>query len=138
MKFSTKTRYGVRAMLEIALNKTNHGVFQKIISENQEISLKYLDQIIPALKTAGLISNVKGKKSGYVLTCEPSSITIYDIHRAFEPNVCIVPCLEKNVLCKREKGCAARIFWNGLNITIIDFMKSITLEDLINSQLAIN
>lgn len=138
MKFSTKTRYGIRTMLEIALNKFHGGVFQKDISANQEISLKYLDQIIPALKTAGLIANVKGKKSGYTLTCEPSKITMYDIHRAFESDICIVICLEKNVICSREPGCALRIIWNKLNIMIINYMKSITLEDIINMHISLS
>ena len=65
MKFNTRIRYGIRAILEIALEESENGVFQKDISERQKISNKYLDNIITALKTAGLIKNVKGKKSGY-------------------------------------------------------------------------
>jgi Rrf2 family protein len=84
MKFSTKTRYGLRALIEIAKDELGEGVFQKDISKNQDISIKYLDQIIQSLKVAGLIVNVKGKKSGYILTRKPSEITVYDIHRAFK------------------------------------------------------
>ncbi|NLB92194.1 MAG: Rrf2 family transcriptional regulator, partial [Bacteroidales bacterium] len=68
MKFNTRTRYGIRAMLEIASHPAEQGVFQKDIAENQEISIKYLDHIIRDLKVAGLLVNAKGKKSGYVLT----------------------------------------------------------------------
>jgi len=122
-------------MLEIGKEKSHQGVFQKDIAVNQEISLKYLDQIIPALKTAGLISNVRGKKSGYTLIKEHSSITMYDIHCAFESDICIVPCLDKSGTCKREPICNVKVFWNGLNQNIIDYMKSFTLEDIINNQL---
>ena len=90
MKISTRTRYGVRTMIEIAKGHPDRGVFQKEIATNQLLSLKYLDHIIHALKTARLISNTKGKKSGYVLTRKPSEITVFDIHRAFEPGICLV------------------------------------------------
>ena len=122
-------------MLEIGLEKSHKGVFQKDIAVNQEISLKYLDQIIPALKASGLISNAKGKKSGYILTREPSEITMYDIHKAFETDISIVPCLSKDGFCDRKKECAVFPFWNGLNNNIIDYMKNYTLQDIINNQL---
>ena len=83
MKFNTKTRYGIRSMLEIAMNKEQDGVFQKDIAKNQNISIKYLDHIIHSLKASRLIVNVRGKKSGYTLTREPSEITMFDIHNAF-------------------------------------------------------
>ena len=111
MKFSTKTRYGIRTLLEIALHEDGVGVFQKDIAENQKLSIKYLDHIIAALKVAGLISNVKGKKSGYVLTRSPKDITMLDVHNAFEPGVCVVDCLSGNVNCELEEGCATKDFW---------------------------
>ncbi len=138
MKFSTKTRYGIRTMLEIALDKEQHGVFQKDIAKNQRLSIKYLDHIIPALKVAGLISNLKGKKSGYILGREPSQISMYDIHKAFEPDVCVVDCLEHKVTCDRMEGCSARHFWVGLNDKIIEYLKSVTLESLKTDHLCLN
>jgi len=68
LKFSTKTRYGIRAVLEIALNGDANGIYQKEIAKNQEISYKYLDQIMNSLKVSGLITKAAGRKSGYVLT----------------------------------------------------------------------
>lgn len=133
MKFSTKTRYGIRAMIEIAMDIEQHGVFQKDIAVNQNISVKYLDQIIPSLKVAGLIINLRGKKSGYILTRKPADITIYDIHRAFEPLI-IVDCLEHKANCNRLEGCVARNFWCGLNDHITNYLKSITLQNLIDQQ----
>lgn len=118
-------------MLEIALDETQKGVLQKDIAVNQEISIKYLDYIIHALKVSGMIANAKGKKSGYVLTRNPSEITMFDIHNAFEPGICIVDCLSKDMNCLRGRKCAVRFFWNELNSIIIDYLKKTTLSDLI-------
>lgn len=138
MKFSTKTRYGLRAMMEIAKNEENKGVFQKDIAANQNISLKYLDHIIHALKVSGLIANVKGKKSGYTLTKPASRITVYEIHRAFEPGICVIDCLSRNVKCEREEQCAAKGFWGNLNNMITDYLKNVTLKDIITEQVQLD
>ena len=134
MRFSTKTRYGLRAMIEIARYSPLPGVFQKDIASNQAISNKYLDHIIHALKASELIVNIKGKKSGYILTRKASEITILDIHNAFEPGICVIDCLNKSVQCDREEGCLARGFWGELNKKIIDYFKSVTLKDLMHNK----
>jgi Rrf2 family protein len=134
LKFSTRTRYGIRAMIEIAMDDTGKGVFQKQIAENQEISLKYLDHIIYALKAAGLIIPVRGRKSGYILTRKPSEITMLDIHNAFEPGICIIDCMSINLNCDRGNRCAARGFWGRLNNKIIDYFKTVTLQDMVDDQ----
>ena len=132
MKFNTRIRYGLRAILEIALEESEIGVFQKDISKRQNISVKYLDNIISALKTAGLIINARGKKSGYKLTRKPGKIKIADVYNAFEPGVVVVDCLSSKYVCERASKCGVRDFWRGLNNTIIDYLESYTLEDLIN------
>lgn len=130
LKVNTKTRYGIRAMVEIARNRSNEGTYQKVISQNQGISNKYLDHIIHGLKVARLIRK-SGKKGGYILTQKPSDITLYDINCAFEPSICIIECLDKDIDCDREKGCETKDFWTELNKMIIDHYKSVTLEDLV-------
>jgi Rrf2 family protein len=120
-------------MIEIAMDTGGHGVLQKDIAVNQEISIKYLDSIIHSLKVAGLISNAKGKKSGYVLTKHPSKISIYDVHRAFEPDICVVDCIGPNMQCQRGNKCVVWNFWTGLNRLIIDYMSRNTLADLIST-----
>jgi Rrf2 family protein len=137
LKFSTKTRYGLRAMIELANDKANEGVYQKDISKNQDISIKYLDQIIHSLKVAGLITNVKGKKSGYILTKKPSEILIYDIHRAFENDICVIDCMSSNYQCDRMTGCTVQSFWRGLNQVVIDYFKNTTLEDVADGKIEI-
>jgi Rrf2 family protein len=134
LKFSTRTRYGIRSMIEIGMDTSGKGVFQKQIAEKQEISVKYLDHIIHALKTSGLISNVKGRKSGYILTRPTDEITMLDIHNAFEPGICVIDCLSPNIECDRYVRCAARGFWGHVNNKIIDYFKSITLKDMIDEQ----
>lgn len=138
MKFSTKTRYGVRAILEIAMNECENGIYQKEISRKQNISYKYLDHIITPLKVAGLVTKAAGRKSGYVLTRKPSEITINDIHNAFEPGVCVVDCLAHSHTCKREGICASKGFWGKLNNQIIDYLKATTLQDLIDKQVKLD
>jgi len=133
VKFSTKTRYGIRAMLEIA-EHSDLGIYQKDIAENQGISNKYLDHIIHNLKAAGLIVNLKGKKSGYVLTRNPSEISIYDIHNAFEPGICVIDCMSRDVHCSREKYCSVKGFWSNLNKQVIEYFKSVSLLDLLKKE----
>lgn len=118
-------------MLEIALEESGAGVYQKDISERQNISVKYLDNIISSLKTAGLITTTRGKKSGYRITRRPDEIRIFDIYRAFEPEVAIVDCMNCTYVCDLSGKCGARDFWEGLNKTIIQYFQSCTLEDLV-------
>lgn len=131
LKFSTKTRYGIRTMIEIASDKTEKGVFQKDIAENQDLSIKYLDHIIHGLKGAGLISTVKGKKSGYILTKSPSDISMFDIHNAFENGICVIDCMALDFKCEKEEHCKTQPFWKGLNKVVLEYFQNTTLEDLI-------
>lgn len=124
-------------MLEIARAENSGGVFQKDIAENQSLSLKYLDHIIQSLKTSNLIRNAKGKKSGYILTRKPEEITIFDIHRAFEPGICLVECLSGNYSCDMSENCLTRGFWGHLNNLIINYFKSVTLNDLMNQRISL-
>lgn len=122
-------------MIEIAQDEGQKGIFQKDIAENQQISLKYLDQIVSALKASGLIINVRGRKSGYKLTREPSEITILDIHNAFEADINIVECLNSAITCTLKKECKTFDFWNNLNTLIYNYFKTVTLIDLINGNI---
>jgi len=134
VKISTRTRYGLRTMLEIARAKESAGVFQKDIAVNQNLSLKYLDHIIHALKTARLIANTKGRKSGYVLTRPPDEITVYDVHRAFEPGICVIDCIGEDFKCDFVEQCQTQGFWRNLNRLIQNYFKSVTLKDLIDGK----
>ena len=138
MKIGTRTRYGLRSLLEIALNDSSKGILQKDIAASQALSNKYLDHIIHALKTAGLIVNVKGKKSGYRLARDPEQITVFDVHEAFEPGICLVECLSSNYNCDRGDFCLARGMWKDLNLMIVSYLKSITIRDLMNRSVLVD
>lgn len=125
-------------MLELAMHWNEEGVFQKDIAKRQDISFKYLDQIISALKSAGLIVNADGRKSGYILAREPEKIEMYDIYKAFEPELLVIDCLTEDGQCKRDKHCATKDFWFGLNEHIITYLKSTTLSQLADKQKEIN
>ena len=135
MRFNTKVHYGIRAMIEIALGSPVNGIYQKDIARNQEISNKYLDHIVAALKAKGLIRNVKGKKSGYILNREPLNITIYDIYKAFEPEICLMACLSENFECKRRDKCVLHVFCQNINDQLIEYFKSHSLGEIMNTKL---
>jgi len=135
MIISTKIRYGLRTLLEIAKAKPEEGILQKDISINQEISNKYLDHIIRDMKVAELICNRKNKKSGYRLCKSPSEINVYMVYRAFEPELCLIECLdEKNGFCSRVAECSTQPVWKELNRKMRDYMTSVTLQDIIEGK----
>ncbi|NTW33034.1 MAG: Rrf2 family transcriptional regulator [Bacteroidetes bacterium] len=133
MKVNTKIRYGLRVMIELGLHEDhdNAGMFQKNIAENQQLSEKYLDPIISALKVSGLITNAGGKKSGYILNKPRKEITVYDVYRSFEPEPSIIHCVNKPVTCFISRICVANEFWMGLNDNITKYLKKTTLDDII-------
>lgn len=122
-------------MIEIARETNNSGIFQKDISERQQISNKYLDHIIYALKVAGLITNVKGKKSGYILTRPANEISVLDINKAFEPGICVVDCIQSNYECERKNTCSSKNFWIELNNLISKHLKNTNLQNLLDQQI---
>jgi Rrf2 family protein len=129
MKFNTKTRYGVRVVFELALNVNKEGgTLQKEIAESQNVSIKYLDHIISSLKKAGLISNIGGKKSGYVLARPANEISIFDVYSAFEDNLAIIDCLLTEGECPRKGMCVMKDYWCDLNETIRNSMMSMNVE----------
>jgi len=109
LKINTNIRYGLRAIVEIA--KSSDSVLQKEIAERQEISVHYLDAIIAGLKNAGLIVNYGGKGSGYILAKQAGEITVYDIYRAFNPDLQLVNCACDTNECKRTSICPAKDYW---------------------------
>jgi Rrf2 family protein len=142
MKVNTKIRYGLRAMLEFGLHeniKANAGLglHQKEIAQHQNLSEKYLDPIINGLKVAGLIINISGKKSGYILAKPQSEISIYDVYRAFEPELSIIHCQNKPVTCFISRICIANEYWMDLNDVITKHMKSVTLEDVVKKHIKV-
>ena len=129
MKFSTRDRYALRLMVELA----NHGetlVPLKEISDTQQISLKYLEQIITPLTKAGLVTSVRGAQGGYRLARSAEQISAGEILRAVEGELTAIPCLGANVDCPRRDQCQTLDFWCGLNELINDYVDGISLARL--------
>lgn len=131
MRLSTRTRYGVRLLFELALNYgKKESVLLKEISEKQGISEKYLGNIILSLKAANLVVSYRGSHGGYSLACEPESITIKDIVELLEGESKIVDCLS-NDLCDKMDTCPSQDLWRRLDFVISDFLSKVTLKDLV-------
>ena len=131
MKISTKGRYAVRAMYEIAISK-NYIVSIAEISQNQNISTKYLEQIIALLSKNNLVIGIKGAMGGYKLSKSPTQISIYEILNATNDTPHFAPCLEDNGFCPRSNNCPTINCWDSLTSLIVNFLKSTTLQDIID------
>ncbi|MGN1134106.1 MAG: RrF2 family transcriptional regulator [Oscillospiraceae bacterium] len=135
MKVSTKGRYAIRLMLDLAMHDNGGYIPIREISQRQNISDKYLEQIISILSRAGFVTSVRGAGGGYRLTHPLKSYTIGMILRVTEGSLAPVPCLESNVnTCERSTSCAALYVWEKLYDAINDVLDSITLEDLVDRE----
>ena len=132
MKLSTRTRYGIRAILELAMSDNKVPLQLKIIAERQEISVKYLEQLIVVLKAAGFVRSIRGAKGGYMLAKAPDQIELIDVLHCLEGTVTTVECVENKDYCVRAADCAARDLWVKVQNAIEDVLKSMTLQDLVN------
>jgi len=132
MKLSTRSRYGVRLMLDLAqaFSSGKGQVFLKDIAREEEISEKYLSLIIIPLKAAGFVSSTRGAHGGYTLARQPSSITLKEIVDVLEGETCLVDCVKNPSSCPRSHTCASRDLWSDLSDTISRTLSSITLENL--------
>lgn len=136
MKISTKGRYALRLMLDLALNNTGDPVRIKDIAQRQEISDKYLEQIISVLNKAGFVKSLRGPQGGYKLTKTPQEYTVGMILRLTEGSLSPVACLEGEVNeCNRQGTCVTLKLWGKLNDAINDVVDNITLADLVEWQL---
>ncbi len=130
MKISTKGRYALRIMLDLSLNNNGNFISLKDISIRQEVSMKYLEQIISMLNKAGYLETARGNTGGYKLAKKPSEYTVGDILRATEGDLAPIYCLSNEEECTRKENCKTRIFWKGLDDAINNYVDSVTLEDL--------
>jgi len=134
LKLSTKGQYGVRAMFEIARGYPGKPVTIREISERQEVSVAYLEQILNKLRRAGLIRSIKGPGGGYLLTREPGDVTMASILKELEGPVAITSCLDPEEGCSRVEGCVTHLLWRALGAKIEAFLETITLRDLVEKE----
>jgi len=135
MKISTKGRYAVRLMLDIAQNSNGGNVSIKDVSERQGISLKYLEQIVNMLAKAGFLRSQRGSQGGYRMVKAPSEYTVGDILRVTEGDIAPVACLaDEENLCERADTCITLDFWRGLYDVINNYLDSATIADLLEKE----
>jgi Rrf2 family protein len=132
MKLSTRTRYGIRAIIELAMNYGKGPLQIRVIAQHQDISVKYLEQLMTILKSAGFIRSIRGSKGGYFLARPPAQIKLSDIFDALEGNVTMVECVEDKNYCDRSADCVARQVWTQVQNAIKNILQSITLQDLLD------
>lgn len=131
MKLSTKGRYGVKAMVDLAIHYGNSPVSIKTISERQSISEYYLEQLFSPLRKAELIKSIRGAHGGYVLNREPKDITVADVMNVLEGPVEIAECIESTE-CNNIDFCATRLLWEKIKNSIDEVMENITLQDIVD------
>ena len=131
MKMSTKGRYALRVMVDLASQNSNKFIPLKDIATRQEISNKYLEQIIAMLNKAGYLETARGNTGGYRLRKKPNEYIIGDILKATEGDLTSIYCLTEEGNCNRKETCRTYFFWRGLDNTINEYVNSKTLDTLI-------
>ncbi|WP_027623303.1 RrF2 family transcriptional regulator [Clostridium lundense] len=131
MKLSTKGRYGVRAMADLAINYGNEPVSIKSISERQNISEYYLEQLFSSLRKANLVKSIRGAQGGYILSREPKDISIAEIIQVLEGPIDLADCTLDGS-CSNMHCCSTRLLWTRIKESVDQITKTTTLQDLVN------
>lgn len=132
MKISTKGRYGLRILLDIAQNESDIPRTIAEICHSQNLSIKYVSRLIIAFRKAGMIYSVRGAGGGYKLKKLPNEISLLDIIETMEGRISIVECVFCPIKCKDSSNCASREIWAELNEKIRNDLNAITLQDVLN------
>ena len=131
MRLSTRGRYALRLMLDVALQEKEHPGSLRDVSEREEISVKYLVQLVPPLVRAGLLRSVRGANGGYLLSRKPEECTVGDILRAAEGNLLPVECVAGTGCCHRSSHCVTLEVWQDIALAIDSVVDHRTLADLV-------
>ena len=135
MKISTKGRYALRMLLDLALHQNDGYVALKDIAQRQNISKKYLEQIVPVLNKSDILRTNRGFQGGYRLAKTPDKYTVGEILRLTEGSLSPVACLEHDSIeCERSSECATLPVWQGLYRVINEYLDGITLQDILEQQ----
>ena len=131
MKLSTRGRYGIHAMYDLALNASGGPQSIKAIAEREGIPEAYLEQLIAVLKRKGLVNSTRGAQGGYMLARQPEEITVGDVLRALEGGLSLVDCIDEEDACGKSCACPSRIVWMKLRDGLNAIVDGITLRDMI-------
>ena len=133
MKISTKGRYGLRILMDLALHQTEKPRLIRDIAKSQQISEKYISRLVIALRKAGMIRSVRGVNGGFHIAMKPEDITLLDVIEVMEGPLSIVDCVSAPKKCALSANCAPREIWSKLNEDIRDLMRQTTLADILAS-----
>ena len=134
MRLNTQTRYATRVMLDLAQHYRKGSIAIRDISKRQEVSARYMENLMGPFRSAGLVRTERGNRGGYVLAKDPSEITMADIFRILEGTLPTVPCVEDPLFCHRESRCVTRLIWCKLQKSIEGVLRGITLADMVEMQ----
>lgn len=132
MKVSTRTRYGIRAAIELAQHYKQGPLQLRIIAERQAISVKYLEQLVAVLRSGGIVRSLRGARGGYLLAKAPDQVRLSDIFHCLEGPVATTECVEDPEFCDRSLDCVARKLWRRVEGAVNDVLDSVTLKDLLD------
>ena len=132
MKLSTRGRYGIHTMYDLALNAERGPQSIKVIAEREGMPEAYLEQLIAVLKREKLVVSTRGAQGGYMLARKPSEITVGQVLRALEGNLGLVECLDEQDVCGKSCACPSRLVWMKLRDGLNAIVDGITLEDMLN------
>ena len=132
MRISTKGKYGLRAMVDLAVNSLDSPISLSSIAERQDLSLGYMEQVFSVLRKAGLVNSIKGAQGGYILADNPANITVGDVLRALEGDLNVVDEAEQQEANEKSiEYCIKTVVWDKMNESLNKVADSITLEDLV-------
>lgn len=134
MKLSTRGRYGVRLMFDLALHYGDGPIYLKDIAERQGISAKYLWQLINPLKVTKLITSTRGAHGGYILGREPERISLKEILDILEGSLCLVDCVDNPSICERASSCVSRDIWREVSKGMRQTLENTTLAEMVKRQ----
>jgi Rrf2 family cysteine metabolism transcriptional repressor len=132
MRLSTKARYGVRILLDLALHDSPAPRQLRDIALSQQISEKYISRLIISLRRAELVCSVRGSQGGYRLSCDPKTVTLLDIVEIMEGPITLLDCVLAPQDCARSSACSARLAWDRLSADIRSAMRKVKLQDLMH------
>ncbi len=137
MKLSTRSRYGTRLMLDMAQHYHDGPIHLSDVAKRQDVSVKYLEQILIPLKKAGYIESLRGPKGGHILARPPEEITVKEIVAVLEEGTSLVECCDDSTVCQRSNTCPTRPLWKEASDAMFDKLQAITLADLVEKAKAL-
>ena len=134
MKLSTRGRYGVRALLDLALQQGNGPVLLKDIAQRQQISLPYLEHLVTPLVAAGIVKSTRGARGGISLLKPPTEVKLSEVVQLLEGSIAPADCINNPEICARSAFCVTRDVWSEMNKAMSQVLDSVTLHDLVERQ----